>query len=53
MRGYVLTRYGDTTAMELREVPIPVAGVGGVLIRVHAAGLNPVDYNTRQGRRGW
>jgi len=48
--GYVLNRYGDATAMELREVPIPVAGVGEVLIRVHAAGLNPVDYKMRQGK---
>jgi alcohol dehydrogenase len=36
--------------MELREVPIPVVGAGEVLIRVHAAGLNPIDYKTRQGR---
>ncbi len=50
MRGYVLNRYGDATAMELREVPIPVAGVGEVLIRVHAAGLNPVDYKMRDGK---
>ena len=50
MRGYVLHRYGDATAMELREVPIPVAGAGEVLIRVHAAGLNPIDYKTREGK---
>ena len=50
MRGYVLTRYGDATAMELREVPMPTAGAGEVLIRVHAAGLNPIDYKTRQGK---
>lgn len=50
MRGYVLKGYGGATAMELREVPMPVAGVGEVLIRVHAAGLNPVDYKMRDGK---
>jgi len=44
VRGYVLDRYGDATAMALREVPAPAGGAGSVLIRVHAAGLNPVDY---------
>ena len=50
MRGYVLDRYGGPTAMTLREVPAPVAGAGSVLIRVHAAGLNPIDYKVRQGK---
>ena len=50
MRAYVLTRYGDASAIELRDVPEPRAGEGDVLIRVRAAGLNPVDYKTRQGK---
>ena len=50
MRGYVLQRYGDASAMSLREVPEPEAGPGRVLVQVHAAGLNPVDYKIREGR---
>ena len=50
MQAYVLTRYGNASAMELRDVPEPPAGNGEVLIRVRAAGLNPVDYGIRQGK---
>lgn len=35
--------------MELREVPRPHPGAQEVLVRVHAAGLNPVDFKIRQG----
>jgi NADPH:quinone reductase-like Zn-dependent oxidoreductase len=49
VQGYVLTRYGSARAMQLREVPVPTAGPGEVLIRVRAAGLNPVDYKVRRG----
>ena len=47
MRAYVPDRYGDATAMALREIPAPAATAGSVLIRVHAAGLNPIDYKIR------
>lgn len=34
----------------MREVPVPEAGEACVRIRVHAAGLNPVDFKTRDGQ---
>jgi alcohol dehydrogenase len=43
----MLTRY--RRPMELRRIPEPRAGSGEVLIRVHAAGLNPADHKTRDG----
>lgn len=49
MRAFVMTRYGGPDAAELRDVSTPVAGAGELLVRVHAAGLNPVDFKTRQG----
>ncbi|WP_373372004.1 NADP-dependent oxidoreductase [Nannocystis radixulma] len=50
MRAHVLMRYGGPEATELREVPVPTPGPGELRIRVHAAGLNPVDYKIREGQ---
>ncbi len=49
MKAFVMTRYGGPHVAELREAAQPVAGPGEVLVRVHAAGLNPVDFKTRAG----
>jgi NADPH:quinone reductase-like Zn-dependent oxidoreductase len=50
MRALVLTRYGGPGVAELREVPAPEPGPGEVRIDVKAAGLNPVDFKTREGK---
>lgn len=50
MRAFVLKAYGGPEATELREVPQPRPARGEVLVRVHAAGLNPVDFKTREGK---
>jgi len=50
MRAFVLTRYGGPEATEAREVPTPQPNRREVLVRVHAAGLNPVDFKTREGK---
>lgn len=49
MRAFVLTRYGGPQGMELRDVPRPQPKAGELLVRVQAAGLNPVDFKMRQG----
>lgn len=49
MRAFVLHRYGGANATTLQDVARPVPGPGDVLVRVHAAGLNPVDFKTRGG----
>ncbi|HET7887194.1 MAG TPA: NADP-dependent oxidoreductase [Bradyrhizobium sp.] len=49
MRALVLAGYGGPDRTALAEVPQPVPGAGELLVRVHAAGLNPVDYKTRSG----
>ncbi len=42
--------YGSPAVLVLEEVPRPQAGAGEVLIRVHAAGVNPIDWKVRAGR---
>jgi NADPH:quinone reductase-like Zn-dependent oxidoreductase len=49
MRALVLSRYGGPEKTALADVPQPSPRVGGLLVRVQAAGLNPVDFKTRAG----
>ena len=49
MQALVLERYGGPECTVLREVSAPIAGAGELLVRVQAAGLNPVDFKTRAG----
>ncbi|MAW99776.1 MAG: hypothetical protein CMN72_09040 [Sphingomonas sp.] len=48
-RGYVLTRFGDADAMEVRDVEMPQAHEDEIVLRVHASSVNPVDYKIRDG----
>jgi alcohol dehydrogenase len=50
MRAFVLTGYGAISDnVRLAEIPDPVAGSGEVLIEIHAASLNPIDFKTVRG----
>jgi NADPH:quinone reductase-like Zn-dependent oxidoreductase len=47
----MLTRYGGPEATELRaDAPAPSPGPGEVRVQVRAAGLNPIDLKTREGK---
>ncbi len=39
---------GGTEVLKLIDVPIPEPGMGEIVVRVHAAGVNPVDAMARQ-----
>lgn len=49
MRAVVALSPGGPDVLEVREVPRPEPSAGEVLIRVAAAGVNPVDAKTRSG----
>ncbi|UUZ85226.1 NADP-dependent oxidoreductase [Paenibacillus sp. P26] len=41
--------FGGPEVLRCEEVPRPAAGPGQVLVRVHASGLNPGDWQIRSG----
>ena len=45
MRAVVQDRYGPPEVLKLREVERPAIGDGDVLVRVHAASVNPQDWH--------
>lgn len=52
MRAIVVDRFGGPEVLTLRDMPMPAAGPGQVVVRVHAAGVNPVDTYIRAGWYG-
>src|SRR2546430_17610347 len=52
MRAMVVTRFGPPEVLKLQEIPKPIPGGHDLLIEVHAAALNPVDYKIRRGAFG-
>ncbi|WP_433475365.1 NADP-dependent oxidoreductase [Spirillospora sp. CA-142024] len=49
MRAIIVKTPGGPDALEVSDVPVPVAGPGQVRIAVAAAAVNPVDAVTRSG----
>ena len=52
MLAYGFSRFGDSSVEALLERPVPVPGEGELLVRVHAAGVNPGDAKMREGAYG-
>ena len=49
MKAIVVREFGSPDVMKVENAPEPVPGPGQVTIRVHAAGVNPVDTYIRAG----
>jgi NADPH:quinone reductase-like Zn-dependent oxidoreductase len=50
MRAAVIQRTGDADELRTAEVAVPTPVMSEVLVRVVAAGVNPIDAKTRAGR---
>lgn len=49
MKAVIIRKFGGRDVLELADIPTPVAQPGEVLLRIKAAGVNPVDYKIRAG----
>src|SRR5690349_13131334 len=49
MQAVVFEEFGGPEVLTVRDVPEPHAGPGQVRIKVHAAGVNPMDWKIRRG----
>jgi len=52
MKAIVVHEFGGPEVLRVEEVPVPAPGRGEVLVRMHAAGVNPVDTYLRGGSYG-
>jgi NADPH:quinone reductase-like Zn-dependent oxidoreductase len=54
MRAARIHSYGDLTAVRVTQAPRPEPGRGQVLVRVRAAGVDPLDWMIAEGKaRSW
>jgi NADPH:quinone reductase-like Zn-dependent oxidoreductase len=49
MKAVRIHAYGGPEVMKFEDSPRPSAGRGELLVAVHAAGVNPVDWKVREG----
>ena len=49
MQAILARQFGGPEVLKLEDVPDPIPGPGQVLVRVHAAGVNPFDTYMRTG----
>lgn len=49
MKAIRIHAYGGAELMQLEDAPVPACGAGDLLVRVVAAGVNPIDWKMRSG----
>jgi len=49
MQAVRIHEFGGLDSLKVEETPTPEPGAGDVLVRIHAAGINPVDWKTCAG----
>jgi NADPH:quinone reductase-like Zn-dependent oxidoreductase len=49
MKAIAINEFGGHDTLQLMDLPVPDIGAGEMLVRVKAAGVNPVDWKIREG----
>jgi NADPH:quinone reductase-like Zn-dependent oxidoreductase len=49
MQAIIINSYGGAEVMKLQEIEAPKPGRSEVLVKVHAASVNPIDWKVRRG----
>ncbi|MBT8443853.1 MAG: NAD(P)-dependent alcohol dehydrogenase [Gammaproteobacteria bacterium] len=49
MRAAVIDAFGPVSNLEVRDIPRPTINPGQILVEVHAASVNPIDWKIREG----
>jgi len=49
MKAAVIDHYGPNELVQVRDIAVPAIGPTDLLVRVHAASVNPLDVKTRSG----
>ncbi|MFE1552716.1 NADP-dependent oxidoreductase [Streptomyces sp. NPDC058718] len=49
MKAFMVEKYGDATGMYAADISDPQVGADDVLVRIHAASVNPLDMKIRDG----
>ena len=52
MKAIRVHQFGEPEVMKIEDIPVPTPGPGQVLVRIKAAGVNPVDTYIRAGIYG-
>jgi NADPH:quinone reductase-like Zn-dependent oxidoreductase len=49
MKAFIVDRYGGADRVRASDMPDPGVGEDDVLVQIHAAGVNPLDFKIRNG----
>jgi alcohol dehydrogenase len=50
MKAAFIDRYGGNDVVKVADIAVPTIGPTDVLVRIHAASVNPLDVKTRAGK---
>ncbi|MEK8132364.1 NADP-dependent oxidoreductase [Paenibacillus filicis] len=50
MKAITIDQYGKNVPLRMTDQPTPVVGAHDVLVEIHAASLNPIDFKIKEGK---